>query len=150
MPSTSATHNLHIHADLQDFDHPGLSRIHLWDSKNLLFLRTFVPQVSDPENRALAESVLTDFENIVLPAAPQLPLCTVHHDVNDQNVLITKDGDGEYRISGVRNGGEGRGKRTRRVSELRMRADIDYRQMINAMWPRLDRFWRHGADVESA
>lgn len=94
-----------IYSRFQGFDHPGLSRTHLWDSKNLLFLRAFVPQVSDPENQVLAESVLKDFEHIVLPAAPQLPLCAVHHDVNDQNVLITKDSDGdddggEYRISG--------------------------------------------------
>lgn len=75
---------------LDAFAHPGAHRWHQWDLANVLTVRRFAPAVEDPENRALADDVLRDFETKVLPHAADLRVGVLHNDANDQNVVVVR------------------------------------------------------------
>ncbi|KAK3244720.1 hypothetical protein CYMTET_45681 [Cymbomonas tetramitiformis] len=76
-------HSPHSHA---------LVREHLWDLKNSKCLSDFVHCVKDEGRRKLAISVLTEFEERVLPYAENLRTGVIHNDANDQNILYDRAG----------------------------------------------------------
>jgi Ser/Thr protein kinase RdoA (MazF antagonist) len=57
---------------LQAFTHPSLRRNLQWDLALVLGVRAFVPHVTQPDRRALAETWLSEFETAVLPCAAKL------------------------------------------------------------------------------
>jgi len=59
---------------LQAFTHPSLRRNLQWDLALVLGVRAFVPHVTQPDRRALAETWLSEFETAVLPCAAKLLL----------------------------------------------------------------------------
>ncbi|MER6529557.1 aminotransferase class III-fold pyridoxal phosphate-dependent enzyme [Streptomyces sp. NPDC001508] len=96
---------------------PNPQATHNWDLLTAPdTIRAQLTSVTDPEHRALAETVLTWFENEVTPRLDALPRANVHHDLNDFNVLAIAPAFGEQRISGIVDFGDA--LRTARISEL--------------------------------
>ena len=86
---------------LDEFEHEGMRRPHLWDSRNALHLRQFLTCVTDETHRVMCERILTGFEKDVMPLAQQNKLRSgiIHGDANDTNLLI--DHNDDSRIVGV-------------------------------------------------
>ncbi len=76
-------------AALEGYDHPAAHRTFHWDVRQAgAVLRERCVAVSDPEDRALVEAVLTRFADRVEPVLPDLRRAVVHGDANDRNVLV--------------------------------------------------------------
>ncbi len=93
--------------------HPGFRRNHFWDLKHSLRLREFVHFIQGSARQALVGRILRDFETQVLPLAPSLHEQVIHNDANDQNILVSADGE---RVIGVLDWGDM--VRTWRVNEI--------------------------------
>mmetsp|Transcript_167 Transcript_167/g.466 ORF Transcript_167/g.466 Transcript_167/m.466 type:complete len:372 (+) Transcript_167:719-1834(+) len=74
---------------LASFAHPGTARRHLRDVANALSFRELLPFVENPSRRAMAESILADFERTVLPLASSLPRSVLHNNATDRTILLT-------------------------------------------------------------
>ncbi|CAH1796024.1 unnamed protein product [Owenia fusiformis] len=61
----------------------------LWNLASTPQLSKFVYAVTDPDNHALIEEVLTAFEAQVPPHYDKLTKGTIHGDYNEQNLLVT-------------------------------------------------------------
>jgi Ser/Thr protein kinase RdoA (MazF antagonist) len=85
---------------LATFDDTSMAT-HPWDLRtatetlqdNIPFLRS--------TDRADAVRRILDRLHAVRPRLEQSPLATVHHDLNDHNVLVVTDAEGRQRISGI-------------------------------------------------
>lgn len=86
--------------DLMTFDHPGVHRHIVWDLARLLELRPLLEQV-DPEISPLVENGLNRFEKNVHPQLDNLRSSVIHNDVNDHNILVSEDLEGNPLLSGV-------------------------------------------------
>ncbi len=74
-------------AGLADFSHPAAERELKWDLVRAGWAREALPEIEDPERRALAESFLDRYEAEVVPALPRLRRGVIHGDANDHNVI---------------------------------------------------------------
>ena len=85
---------------LQDFDHPVLSRVILWDVMCLGHLENWAQEVMG--KAALDQFILrffAYFNDNVLPKLQQLPKKAIHGDLSQSNLVV--DVDNQQRISGV-------------------------------------------------
>lgn len=82
---------------LSGFVHPADGRRLLWDIREAPSLREFLPDVSDPALRALAEAALDRFEGGPSAALAALPAQVIHNDLNPHNVLADEHG----RLAGI-------------------------------------------------
>ena len=64
-------------------------------------VRRFLAHVHDDSRRSLAEGVLNEFETTIPNISHHLPKSIIHHDVNDQNILVSKE-SGKIKITGER------------------------------------------------
>ena len=80
--------------------HPD-QRTHYWD---LRFAQRAVEaarkQLSENAHSALLDSVLVRYDRIA-PLIEKLPQATVHHDLNDFNLLVQQDKSHVYHVSGI-------------------------------------------------
>lgn len=77
---------------LRGFFHPNAQRTMLWDVQHALRCRAMLPDIRDPQMRAIVASVLDHFESAVLPQWPKLRGQLVHGDLTLDNVLIDEQG----------------------------------------------------------
>jgi 4-aminobutyrate aminotransferase-like enzyme/Ser/Thr protein kinase RdoA (MazF antagonist) len=82
---------------LRSFFHPRAGRELLWDVGRAPQLRTLLPEIEDPDRRALVERALDRFEERVGPVWPRLRAQVVHGDFNLDNLLV----DARDRVSGI-------------------------------------------------
>src|SRR5215831_11365197 len=73
---------------LEDFTHPAAHRTLRWDLQRTLWTRDYLHHIEPPERRAMIEHFLSQFEEQVLPKAPELRMGIIHNDANDYNVLV--------------------------------------------------------------
>src|SRR5437660_7676226 len=73
---------------LQDFNHPAARRSLKWDFQQALWIRDYLQYIRQPEQRAIVEHFLAEFESSVLPALPGLRQSIIHYDANDYNLLV--------------------------------------------------------------
>lgn len=73
---------------LDGFDHPGFHRNHAWDVRNTSMLRSFFQYLDEPWRRELVESVVEDFERVILPAARDFKMGLLQGDFNDANIIV--------------------------------------------------------------
>ena len=74
---------------LADFNHPVAHRLFNWDIRHApIVIRSHLPEVEQPNQRALAEQFLAEFETAVTPHLPQLRTQIIHNDANDYNLII--------------------------------------------------------------
>lgn len=85
---------------LATFDDTSMAT-HPWDLRTATdTLRANVPFLRSAE-RADAVRRILDTLHAVWPRLERSPLATVHHDLNDHNVLVVTDVEGHQRISGI-------------------------------------------------
>ena len=90
-----------LHVALKDFSHSGLERTFKWDLKAADWFEPFVPQIQDPTRIATVRRVLADYKSGHQSFLKSLPQQAIHNDLNDHNILVTSDGDGTSRVSGL-------------------------------------------------
>ncbi len=74
----------------------------MWDLKNLLLLKQpkFLLPIKDPVKLKQVETVLELFEKHVVSVIADLPLQTIHSDLNEQNILVSTR-NGRRTITGL-------------------------------------------------
>ena len=68
-------------------------------------VRQYVPHLRDEEKRKLANSVVTMYEEHVVPVIPQIKKGVIHNDVSGQNLLFNMSA-GKYEFCGLIDFGE--------------------------------------------
>jgi len=76
---------------LEGFSHPADNRRLLWDIREAPSLRVFLPEVTDPGLRALAEAALDRFERGPSAFLAARPAQVIHNDLNPHNVLVAEE-----------------------------------------------------------
>ncbi|HEX9889390.1 MAG TPA: aminotransferase class III-fold pyridoxal phosphate-dependent enzyme [Nitriliruptorales bacterium] len=85
-------------AGLAGFEHPAAETTHVWDLRPApATLRAGLDGI-DGGQRQMVQTVLGWFDELVAPRLAELPTGVVHHDLNDSNVLVDRDG---ARVTGV-------------------------------------------------
>ena len=77
---------------LRGFFHPAAGYQIQWDIRLAPRLRSLLPHVADPSQRALVEEVLNRFDAHVAPRIPSLRAQVIHNDMSLDNVLVDADG----------------------------------------------------------
>ena len=77
---------------LAPIDHPDAGDGLRWNLLHAAQARDLLPEVPDPERRALAAAVLDRFAGHVQPRLAELPVQLIHNDASDGNVLVGDDG----------------------------------------------------------
>lgn len=90
-----------LHVALKDFSHPGLDRTFKWDLKAADWFEPFIPQIQDPARIATVSRIFADYKSSHQSLLKSLPQKAIHNDLNDHNILVTIDGDGTSRVSGL-------------------------------------------------
>ena len=83
---------------MQDFHHAALvSREYLWDLKNVTWLRgKYVDALSkNMERKNLVSEIIDAFEAKLTPVLSELPMQTIHGDLNELNILVEDNGFGK-------------------------------------------------------
>ncbi|MGA8262654.1 MAG: phosphotransferase, partial [Arenicellales bacterium] len=83
---------------MRGFGHPGAHQANpLWNLDNAGARFELIDFIEPPDVRACVERAAERWRRNVEPVLPSLPAAVVHHDANDDNVLV-ESRDGEYRI----------------------------------------------------
>lgn len=79
---------------MQGFGHPGAHRDDfLWNLDNAAACRGLDGHIEPPAERALVERAFDRWQRCVEPVLDSLPAAVVHHDANDDNILVDGSGD---------------------------------------------------------
>lgn len=77
---------------MQGFSHPAADRPDdLWNLDNVMACERYLPDIVDPDDRARIARYLSGYENTVRPRLEYLSKSVMHHDANDQNLLVSPD-----------------------------------------------------------
>lgn len=85
---------------LRDFAHRGLAREIKWNLLHGEWIAGHLHAVEGADRRAMVERVLRRYAEIK-PALLGEPLAVIHNDLNDNNLLVTRDGEDEPSVSGI-------------------------------------------------
>ena len=81
-----------LDTELMDFDNAELrARKCEWDIQQLSLNRKYISDISDVSNQNLVRYFFMQFEQIVVPIAPELRMSFIHSDANEWNILIKGD-----------------------------------------------------------
>jgi 4-aminobutyrate aminotransferase-like enzyme/Ser/Thr protein kinase RdoA (MazF antagonist) len=86
---------------LRGFTHPAAHRPLKWDLQHAVWIRDYLPHIIQPEQRAIVERFLSQYETQVLPVLPTLRTSIIHGDANDYNVLINDTGANLGQVASV-------------------------------------------------
>lgn len=104
---------------LESFDETSMAT-HPWDLRTATeTLKAHLPYLRAPERAQAVRRILETLQGIE-PQLEQSPLATVHHDLNDHNILVTTDADARQRISGILDFNDA--LRTHRVADVAIAA----------------------------
>ena len=84
---------------LQSFDHPSCHRTHMWDLQNFSQMKNFIGYILDEKDRNRVETVLDQFETVVLPSANSFRRSIIQCDANDHNIIV--DVNGERKVNAL-------------------------------------------------
>ena len=74
----------------------------VWDLKNVLEVKKYEYLVKDSWKKAnLTRSILERIEREFASSLKNCPLSVIHGDINEQNLLVEKDENGRYYVSGL-------------------------------------------------
>ena len=74
----------------------------VWDLKNVLEVKKYEYLVKDSWKKAnLTRSILERIEREFASSLKNCPLSAIHGDINEQNLLVEKDENGRYYVSGL-------------------------------------------------
>ncbi len=101
---------------LLGFEHPAMDREHRWDPRQAQWLTGATQHIPDPGQRGIVERLLVQYRGRVVPIVDDLPLSVIHNDANEENLLLDRDGEGDWRMTGLLDFGDM--LRTYTVNEL--------------------------------
>ncbi len=88
-----------VAAALAGVDHPAAHRPLQWDVLHAVdVIGANLPDVDDPDRRALLERTLAGLRDRLVPVLPRLRRSLIHNDANDYNVLVDETGE---RVTGL-------------------------------------------------
>lgn len=76
-------------------------RVTLWSLLSIPKLGNFMKVITDPDRLALVQQIIKDFDHKVLSLAASLPTALIHGDFNEQNILVEKDGENSWNVTGI-------------------------------------------------
>lgn len=77
---------------LEQFDHPGVHRVHAWDlNQGTPLLRGFTQFIVGDDRRAMVQDVIETFDREIVPLIPSLRQGVLQADFNDANIIVTSD-----------------------------------------------------------
>ena len=80
---------------LQELEHPGLHREHMWDMRAALaHVQALAPAITDEDIRDRVRAAARGAHRALAPVADALPVQAVHGDITDDNVLGERGDDG--------------------------------------------------------
>ncbi|XP_038147501.1 hydroxylysine kinase isoform X2 [Cyprinodon tularosa] len=90
---------------LQKMEHPHLSILErenfIWSLSNVSLLKGYLNVLDGDPLQEAVKSVITQYEDYVIPKRPNFRKCINHGDFNDLNVLVQPDDNHGYKISGI-------------------------------------------------
>ena len=101
---------------LMEFEHPAMDREHRWDPRQAQWLTGATQHIPDPGQRGIVERLVEQYGRWMEPLADQLPQSVIHNDANEENLLLDRDADGDWRMTGLLDFGDM--LRTYTVNEL--------------------------------
>ena len=101
---------------LSEFEHPAMDRENCWNPSQVRWLTEATRHIPDPGQRGIVERLVGQHGRRVDSLLDQLPQSVIHNDVHEENLLLDRDEDGDWRISGLLDYGDM--LRTYTVNEL--------------------------------
>ncbi|MBI3405128.1 MAG: aminotransferase class III-fold pyridoxal phosphate-dependent enzyme [Acidobacteria bacterium] len=86
---------------LAGFSHPALPREFHWDLLCAEQMLAMTSNIGDSRRRGLVERHLSHFVENIVPRMKLLPAQVIHNDANDSNVLVERDSEGEWHVTGL-------------------------------------------------
>uniref|UniRef100_A0A3Q2FWI4 Hydroxylysine kinase n=1 Tax=Cyprinodon variegatus TaxID=28743 RepID=A0A3Q2FWI4_CYPVA len=88
-----------------NMEHPHLSILErenfIWSLSNVSLLKGYLNVLDGDPLQEAVKSVITQYEDYVIPKRPNFRKCINHGDFNDLNVLVQPDDNHGYKISGI-------------------------------------------------
>ncbi len=89
-----------LHGALTDFAHPGLQRAFKWDLTRADWVMHHIDEIPDHARQELVATAWLRFDGIKRALLAQ-PVAVLHNDLNDWNVLVSRDARGATRLAGI-------------------------------------------------
>ena len=86
---------------LADFHHPAADRVQDWNLLRLPTLRGEIDHIEDAGLRAIVAAQVEAFCAHLPAWQGQLPICVLHNDANDLNVIVQLAGEGGGRVGAI-------------------------------------------------
>lgn len=86
---------------LEDFDHAYIDRELKWDLQQANWIKDYLNQFSDLDQKSQITAIQSNFEHYLLPKLSQLPRVAIHNDLNDYNLMVSHKSVGEFDVSGM-------------------------------------------------
>ena len=85
----------------QNFSHPHYETRHCnWDIKNFLEFEAYMKYADVASERECFEYAFRVYSDHVIPNLPNFQRGTIHNDLNEDNIVCTKEGD-DYKLLGL-------------------------------------------------
>ena len=85
---------------LKGFTHPALSRDLKWDLRQSDWILPHVDLIGDEARQTIVRDILDGFSRAQARFLKSLPVQAIHNDINDHNVLVGVDADGNGAVTG--------------------------------------------------
>lgn len=73
----------------------------MWHLKCAEDVKNYVKYVKDGMKKTMVRLVLNEFSEKIAPRMNQLPSGVIHGDLNEHNILVTKEADGNWAIGAI-------------------------------------------------
>jgi len=101
---------------LFDFRHPAMDRDLRWDLRQTEWISSHTRRIPNVQRRGIVERLVLQHRARVIPVLPELSVSVIHNDANDENILLTPDSEGGWKVAGLLDFGDM--LRTHTVNEL--------------------------------
>jgi len=101
---------------LFDFRHPAMDRDLRWDLRQAEWISSHTRRILNVQRRGIVERLVLQHRARVIPVLPELSMSVIHNDANDDNILLTPDSEGGWKVTGLLDFGDM--LRTHTVNEL--------------------------------
>jgi 4-aminobutyrate aminotransferase-like enzyme/Ser/Thr protein kinase RdoA (MazF antagonist) len=86
---------------LADFHHPAMDRDLAWDLRRFDWISDQTARIRNPGHRRLVERMLVQFIARTAPLHPLLEKSVIHNDANEENVLVSPEKIGQWKVTGL-------------------------------------------------
>lgn len=90
----------HLSLALQSFMHPAAKRYIKWDLKHAQWIQTNVHHITQEQDKHCIDYFLARFEAHCVHVLSELRQSVIHGDINDYNVVVSRNAQGNEYVSG--------------------------------------------------